>query len=45
MPNTRENLTDWIKNPQDFKPASQMPANPFPRDELNALVDYLEGLK
>jgi cytochrome c oxidase subunit 2 len=45
MPNTRENLSQWINNPQNFKPASQMPANPFPADDLNALVDYLENLK
>ena len=45
LPNTRENLTAWITNPQDIKPGVRMPANPLAADDLNALVDYLQSLK
>lgn len=45
LPNTRLNMARWISNPQDYKPAARMPANPFPPDALNALLDYLESLK
>src|SRR4051812_43003855 len=45
LPNTPENLSAWIANPQNIKPGVRMPANPFSPDDLNALVDYLESLK
>jgi cytochrome c oxidase subunit 2 len=45
FPNTPQNLSLWISNPQDFKPGVKMPANPFSSDDLNALVEYLESLK
>jgi cytochrome c oxidase subunit 2 len=45
FPNTPENLSAWIRNPQDYKPGVKMPANPFNPDDLNALVEYLESLK
>src|SRR4051794_40239788 len=43
--NTPRDLADWIANPQNIKPGVRMPANQFPADDLNALVDYLESLK
>jgi cytochrome c oxidase subunit 2 len=45
VPNTRGYLAGWIANPQNIKPGVQMPANPLSSDDLNALVDFLEGLK
>ena len=45
LPNTPENLSAWIANPQNIKPGVRMPANPFAADDLNALVAYLESLK
>jgi cytochrome c oxidase subunit 2 len=45
FPNTPQNLSAWISNPQNFKPGVKMPANPFSAADLNALVDYLESLK
>lgn len=45
LPNTRENLAAWIRDPQQIKPGTHMPPNAFPPDELNALVEYLEHLK
>lgn len=42
---TRGALAGWIANPQGLKPGANMPAVPLSGDELNALVDYLEGLK
>jgi cytochrome c oxidase subunit II len=45
VPNTRGYLAGWIANPQNVKPGVRMPANPLSSDDLNALIDYLEGLK
>ena len=45
LPNTRENLSRWILNPQLIKPGVHMPPNPLPPSEMNALLDYLETLK
>jgi cytochrome c oxidase subunit 2 len=44
--NTPANLRTWIRNAQSIKPGVLMPAfqNISP-DDLNALADYLEGLK
>ncbi len=45
LPNTPENLTAWIRDPQRMKPGNQMPANPVTSDDLHALVAYLETLR
>jgi cytochrome c oxidase subunit II len=45
LPNTPENLADWIQDPQRLKPGSQMPPNPLAADDLGALVAYLETLR
>jgi cytochrome c oxidase subunit II len=45
LPNTPENLADWIQDPQRLKPGNQMPANPLAADDLHALVEYLETLR
>lgn len=41
LPNTRENLRAWLKNPDAFKPASLMPALSFSDRELDDVTDYL----
>jgi cytochrome c oxidase subunit 2 len=43
--NTPENLSDWIADPQKFKPGVNMPAHLLIDDDLKALVAYLETLK
>jgi cytochrome c oxidase subunit 2 len=45
LPNTPENLAAWIQDPQRMKPGNQMPANPLPAADLEALVAYLETLR
>lgn len=45
VPNTRGYLAGWILDPQNIKPGARMPPNPLSSDDLNALLDYLEGLK
>ena len=45
LPNTPENLAQWILNPQHAKPGNLMPATHFDEQQLSALVAYLEGLK
>jgi cytochrome c oxidase subunit 2 len=45
LPNTAENLFNWIRNPQAIKPGVIMPQNGMSDDDLHALVDYLESLK
>ena len=45
LENTPENLYEWIKNPQQYKPGSYMPDLQLPEDELRALVAYLETLR
>ena len=44
LPNTRENLQQWIADPQSLKPGANMPRVPLSSDELNAVVAYLESL-
>ncbi len=44
LPNTPENLRAWIKNPDDFKPGSLMPAMQLSDQQLDALVAYLSTL-
>lgn len=44
LPNTPGALAGWITDPQRLKPGAEMPANPLPADDLQALVAYLESL-
>jgi cytochrome c oxidase subunit 2 len=43
IPNTHENLTRWLKDPQAIKPGSLMPDLNLTDAEVTALVAYLEG--
>jgi cytochrome c oxidase subunit 2 len=45
LPNTREHLAAWVRDPQASKPGNQMPANPVPDGDLDALLAYLELLR
>ncbi len=45
MPNTNENLTRWLENPQKVKEGALMPDFMLNKDEVKALATYLEGLK
>jgi cytochrome c oxidase subunit II len=45
IPNRRDYLTRWIRDPQHFKPGNKMPALGLSGAEIGALVDYLEGLR
>lgn len=44
LPNTRETLKRWIRDPQKFKPGANMPATNLPDEDLDAVVDWLETL-
>ena len=45
LENTRENLMNWISDPQAIKPGIRMPMNTYTPEDLNALVDYIQNLK
>jgi cytochrome c oxidase subunit 2 len=45
MPNTRANLADWITDPHAIKPGVKMPGTELSEEELDALLDYIEGLE
>ncbi len=45
LTNTPEHLATWIRDPQGSKPGTQMPPNPLPADDIQALVAYLETLR
>ena len=45
LPNTPDNLANWIRDPQRVKPGNQMPPNLLADDDLHALVAYLETLR
>jgi cytochrome c oxidase subunit 2 len=45
VPNNRDNLRAWIKNPDSLKPGSLMPAIAFDDAELDAVTDYLMTLR
>jgi cytochrome c oxidase subunit 2 len=45
IPNTRENLRAWIKNPSAFKPGALMPAMGFDDGDVDAVTDYLMTLR
>jgi cytochrome c oxidase subunit 2 len=42
---TPDNLRDWIRNPETFKPGSKMPAMQLRPDDLDAVTAYLVTLK
>ncbi len=45
IPNSPENLTDWIHNPQTTKPGCLMPAFDLSETRLEAIVNYLLTLR
>ena len=45
LSNTREHLSRWIVDSQQFKPGNKMPQNNLGQADLDALVDYLQSLK
>ena len=44
IPNTPGNLRRWIRNPDDIKPGSRMPAMNLNDHELDAVTAYLTSL-
>jgi cytochrome c oxidase subunit II len=45
IPNDREHLTAWLRDPQRVKPGNKMPELQLSSGDLAALVAYLEELK
>jgi cytochrome c oxidase subunit 2 len=45
IPNDREHLREWLRDPQAVKPGAKMPQQPLSASDLDALVDYLQSLK
>jgi cytochrome c oxidase subunit 2 len=45
IPNTPDNLWDWVDNPQQFKPGCLMPAFGLSKDEVDDIVAYLLTLR
>lgn len=45
VPNTPENLYEWLKDPQAVKEEVLMPRTPLPEQSLRQLVAYLEELQ
>jgi cytochrome c oxidase subunit II len=45
IPNTEANLREWIKDPDQFKPGSLMPAMKLSDQQLDEVTAYLETLK
>ncbi len=45
LENSPENLAAWLRDPDDFKPGSNMPNFKLSDDEVRALVAYLETQK
>jgi cytochrome c oxidase subunit 2 len=45
LPNTRDQLMRWVRDPQAIKPGTRMPAHRLNDDDLRALVAYLESLE
>jgi cytochrome c oxidase subunit 2 len=43
--NNRGNLASWIIDPQTIKPGAVMPPTDLTGNELEALLDYIEGLR
>jgi cytochrome c oxidase subunit 2 len=45
LENNRGNLAGWIGNPQGIKPGAKMPAIPISGPSLQAILNYLSGLR
>jgi cytochrome c oxidase subunit 2 len=45
VPNTRENLTEWVADPQKVKPGCRMPDMHLDQQEVSEIVSYLETLE
>jgi len=45
LENTPENLTRWLRDPQEVKPGTKMPNLNLRPSEVEALVEYLHSLK
>jgi cytochrome c oxidase subunit 2 len=45
LPNTREQLMQWVRDPQAIKPGTRMPASRLSEDDLRAVVAYLGSLQ
>jgi cytochrome c oxidase subunit 2 len=45
LPNTRRELSRWVRDPQAVKPANRMPALDLAPSEHEAVIDYLESLR
>lgn len=45
VPNTRENLRQWVADPQKVKPGCLMPAFGLSESEVDSIVTYLESLR
>lgn len=45
IPNTRGDLGGWILDPQGIKPGNKMPGFDIGGEDLQHLLDYLEGLR
>jgi cytochrome c oxidase subunit 2 len=43
--NNRENLRQWVKDPDTFKPGALMPAMQLDDRDLDAVTDYLLSLR
>jgi cytochrome c oxidase subunit 2 len=44
-PNTADNVTMWLNDPQHMKPGNLMPKPNLSPDEIRSLVVYLASLK
>ena len=45
MRNTRQNLKQWVQDPQAIKPGCLMPSMQLTGKEVDAVVSYLVTLK
>jgi len=45
VPNTAEHRAAWVSNPQAIKPGTNMPPQPLPPADFNALLAYLGSLQ
>jgi cytochrome c oxidase subunit II len=45
LPNNKGNLAGWIADPQNIKPGTHMATIPVKGDDMQPLLEYLEGLQ
>ncbi len=45
LPNNADSLRSWIEDPQKIKPGVRMPASQLAREDMQALLAYLESLE